>query len=171
MTNHQLAAQLIDLLKVQKRTVTTVESCTGGLIGAAITGISGSSEVYETGFITYSNAAKTALVGVPEALLKVYGAVSIEVAASMAEGALQAACANIALSVTGIAGPTGGSVEKPVGMVCFGLSYIDPEKQRMTYAQMRQFGAIGRDQVRELSVETALKWAIDTLEQRVVIGA
>ncbi|MDV6329358.1 CinA family protein [Asticcacaulis sp. 201] len=163
MTSAKLAAQLIDLLKRQKKIVTTVESCTGGLIAGAITGISGSSEVFEQGFITYSNAAKTALVYVPEALLKAYGAVSIEVAASMAEGALTTAGADIALSVTGIAGPTGGSAEKPVGMVCFGLSYLDIEKQRLTLAQVRQFGDIGREAVRQASVEHALQWAIDTL--------
>jgi nicotinamide-nucleotide amidase len=163
MTHQKLAAQLIDLLKTQNRTLSTVESCTGGLIGGAITSVSGSSAVYETGFITYSNAAKTTLVNVPEALLKAHGAVSIEVAASMAEGALLAASAQIALSVTGIAGPGGGSVEKPVGMVCFGLSYINPEKQRVTYAQTRQFGNIGRDQVREQSVQHALQWAIEIL--------
>ncbi|ESQ82963.1 hypothetical protein AEAC466_15775 [Asticcacaulis sp. AC466] len=163
MKSAKLAPQLIDLLKQQKKIITTVESCTGGLIAGAITGISGSSDVFEQGFITYSNAAKTALVNVPEALLKAYGAVSIEVAASMAEGALTAAGADIALSVTGIAGPTGGSPEKPVGMVCFGLSYINVEKQRLTLAQVRQFGDIGREAVRQASVENALQWGIDTL--------
>jgi len=163
MKTARLAEHLIDLLKAQKKTITTVESCTGGLIGGAITGISGSSEVYETGFITYSNAAKTALVDVPEALLKAHGAVSIEVAASMAEGALKTAGADIALSVTGIAGPGGGSAEKPVGMVCFGLSHINPERQQVTFAEVIYFGAIGRDKVRKKSVDHALQWAIDTL--------
>ncbi|ESQ94231.1 CinA family protein [Asticcacaulis benevestitus] len=164
MTQPKLAAHLIDLLKAQRKTVTTVESCTGGLISGAITGVSGSSEVFETGFVTYSNAAKTALVGVPEALLQTYGAVSVEVAAAMAEGALKTAGAHMGLSVTGIAGPTGGSAEKPVGMVCFGLSYIDPEKRITTLTQEMQFGAIGRDQVREASVIHALSWAIETLQ-------
>ena len=164
MTNPQLAAHLIDLLKAQGKTITTVESCTGGLISGAITGVSGSSEVFETGFVTYSNAAKTALVGVPEALLAAHGAVSIEVAAAMAEGALKAAGAQMALSVTGIAGPTGGSTEKPVGMVCFGLSYIDVGKQIKTLTQEKQFGNIGRDAVREASVTHALSWAIETLQ-------
>ncbi|MFT4077260.1 MAG: CinA family protein [Asticcacaulis sp.] len=158
MTNQELAATLIALLKAQKKTVTTVESCTGGLIGAAITGISGSSEIYETGFITYSNAAKTALVGVLPSLFPLYGAVSEEVAFAMAEGGLKTAGADLALSVTGIAGPTGGSAEKPVGMVCFGLSYMGETRTRT-----QQFGNIGRDQVRERSVGTALKWAIDAL--------
>ena len=164
MTNANLAAHLIDLLKSQRKTITTVESCTGGLISGAITGVSGSSEVFETGFVTYSNAAKTALVGVPEALLKAYGAVSIEVAAAMAEGALTTAGAHMALSVTGIAGPTGGSAEKPVGMVCFGLSSIDVDKRITTLTQEKQFGNIGRDAVREASVAHALSWAIETLQ-------
>lgn len=164
MTNPKLAEHLIDLLKAQGKTITTVESCTGGLISAAITGVSGSSEVFETGFVTYSNAAKTALVGVPEALLQAHGAVSIEVAAAMAEGALKAAGAYMALSVTGIAGPTGGSAEKPVGMVCFGLNYMDAEQRIITLTQEMQFGNIGRDAVREASVAHALSWAIEMLQ-------
>jgi nicotinamide-nucleotide amidase len=158
MNSTTLAARLIDLLKAQKKTVTTVESCTGGLIAGAITAISGSSEVFETGFVTYSNAAKTALVGVPEALFPLYGAVSEEVASAMAEGGLKVSGADIALSVTGIAGPTGGSAEKPVGMVCFGLS-----RRGKTLTRTRQFGNIGRDAVREKSVANALQWAIDEL--------
>jgi nicotinamide-nucleotide amidase len=158
MDSTVLATKLINLLKAQKKTITTVESCTGGLIAGAITAISGSSEVFETGFVTYSNTAKTALVGVQEALFPLYGAVSEEVAYAMAEGALKTAGADIALSVTGIAGPTGGSVEKPVGMVCFGLSHGG-----QTLTRTQQFGNIGRDQVRERSVVYALQWAIDTL--------
>ncbi len=158
MDSTALASLLIDLLKTQKKTITTVESCTGGLMAAAITAISGSSEVFETGFITYSNAAKTALVGVPETLFPLNGAVSEEVAFAMAEGALKTAGADIALSVTGIAGPTGGSAEKPVGMVCFGLGHGGE-----TFTRTQQFGNIGRDAVREKSVAYALKWAIDTL--------
>lgn len=158
MDTTALAARLIDLLKAQKKIVTTVESCTGGLISGVITAISGSSEVFEIGFVTYSNAAKTALVGVPEALFPLHGAVSEEVASAMAEGGLKVSGADIALSVTGIAGPTGGSAEKPVGMVCFGLSHGGK-----TLTRTRQFGNIGRDAVREKSVAYALQWAIDEL--------
>src|SRR5262249_33666964 len=118
----------------------------------------------EQGFVTYSNAAKTSMVGVPEYLLVSHGAVSVEVAASMAEGARKTAGSSIALSLTGIAGPTGGSDEKPVGMVCFGLSFIDPEREPITYAQIKQFGNIGRDKVRRASVDFALRWAIETLQ-------
>lgn len=158
MDSTALSIQLIDLLKAQNKTITTVESCTGGLIAGAITAISGSSMVFETGFVTYSNAAKTALVGVPAILLTEYGAVSEPVAFAMAEGALKTAGADIALSVTGIAGPTGGSAEKPVGMVCFGLSH---EGETLTRTQ--QFGNIDRDAVRKKSVAYALQWAIDAL--------
>lgn len=165
MDSTALATQLIDLLKTQKKTITTVESCTGGLIAGAITAISGSSEVFETGFVTYSNAAKTAMVGVPEALFPLHGAVSEEVAYAMAEGALKTASADIALSVTGIAGPTGGSAEKPVGMVCFGLSHGGE-----TLTRTQQFGNIGRDAVREKSVAYTLQWAIDTLTSPLTIA-
>ena len=163
MNSQKLAADLVALLKAQAKRIATVESCTGGLLAGAITSVAGSSEVFDYGFVTYSNAAKTALVDVPDYLLQAHGAVSIEVAASMAEGARRTAAATLALSTTGIAGPGGGSVEKPVGMVCFGLSFIDREGEPMTYAQVQRFGDIGRDKVRERSVEFALKWAIDTL--------
>jgi nicotinamide-nucleotide amidase len=163
MNTKKLAADLVHLLQAQGKTVTTVESCTGGLIAGAITSVAGSSNVFETGFVTYSNAAKTALVSVPEDLLIAHGAVSIEVAAAMAEGARAAARADLALSATGIAGPGGGSAAKPVGMVCFGLSYINVEKQPLTLIKLMQFGNIGRDRVREKSVELALQWALDTL--------
>lgn len=156
-----LAAQLVDLLKKQGKTVTTVESCTGGLLSGAITDIAGSSSVFETGFITYSNAAKTALVGVAEDLLTEYGAVSEPVAAAMAQGARVRAHADLALSVTGIAGPGGGSAVKPVGMVCFGLSVHGSAPQTQTV----QFGNIGRSAVRDASVRHALAWAIAALRR------
>ena len=99
----------------------TAESCTGGMIAAALTDIAGSSAVVERGFVTYSNAAKTELLGVPAALIQRHGAVSAEVAAAMAEGALSRAPVDLALSVTGIAGPDGGSPAKPVGLVFLGI--------------------------------------------------
>lgn len=100
----------------------TAESCTGGLIAAALTAIAGSSDVVDRGFVTYSNEAKHDLVGVPMALIARHGAVSEDVARAMAEGALARSRAGIAVSVTGVAGPGGGSAEKPVGLVCFGLA-------------------------------------------------
>jgi len=156
----ELAAELVELLKSQGKTATTVESCTGGLIAGAITSISGSSAVFEYGFVTYSNAAKTVLVGVPAEFFTEHGAVSEPVARAMAVGALARSGADIALSVTGIAGPTGATPGKPVGMVCFGLA----QKGADTQTQTRQFGNPGRDEVRRLSVELALTWAIAVLK-------
>ncbi len=100
----------------------TAESCTGGLIAAALTAIAGSSDVVDRGFVTYSNEAKNELIGVPMPLIRAHGAVSEEVAAAMAQGALSRSRAAIAVSVTGVAGPGGGSEAKPVGLVCFGLA-------------------------------------------------
>jgi nicotinamide-nucleotide amidase len=102
--------------------VATAESCTGGLISAAITEVAGSSDWFECGFVTYSNAAKMRDLGVPEAMLQRFGAVSTEVAQAMAEGARRASGSGWAVAVTGIAGPAGGSADKPVGTVCFGWS-------------------------------------------------
>src|SRR6201996_2211190 len=96
----------------------TAESCTGGLIAAALTAIAGSSDVVDRGFVTYSNEAKHQMIGVPMALIETHGAVSEQVAAAMAEGALARSRAAIAVSVTGVAGPSGGSADKPVGLVC-----------------------------------------------------
>ncbi len=103
----------------------TAESCTGGLIAAALTAIAGSSDVVDRGFVTYSNEAKTEMLGVPAATIGAVGAVSREVAGLMASGALERSRAHIAVAVTGIAGPGGGSAEKPVGLVWFGLAVRD----------------------------------------------
>ena len=103
-------------------TLATAESCTGGLIAATLTAIAGSSDVVDRGFVTYSNEAKTEMLGVPAALIASVGAVSEPVAAAMAAGAVEHSRATIAVSVTGVAGPGGGSTEKPVGLVCFGLA-------------------------------------------------
>lgn len=158
-----LAQPLVEHLIRQGKKITTVESCTGGLVAAAITSVSGSSAVFDYGFVTYSNTAKTRLVHVPQVLLETYGAVSIEVARAMSEGGLREAGADIALGITGIAGPTGGTAEKPVGMVCFGLSYSGRKGEIITEARIQQFGKIGRDAIREKSVAFALSWALDTL--------
>lgn len=116
------AATLLDACRAGGVLLATAESCTGGLIAAALTAIAGSSDVVDRGFVTYSNEAKTELVGVPAALIEARGAVSAEVAAAMAEGALIRSRAAIAVSVTGVAGPGGGSADKPVGLVWFGLA-------------------------------------------------
>ncbi|HEY5301183.1 MAG TPA: nicotinamide-nucleotide amidohydrolase family protein [Acetobacteraceae bacterium] len=116
------AAALLDACRVRGVLLATAESCTGGLIAAALTAIAGSSDVVDRGFVTYSNEAKTELVGVAPSLIEAHGAVSAEVAGAMAEGALARSRAAIAVSVTGVAGPGGGSAEKPVGLVWFGLA-------------------------------------------------
>lgn len=115
--------QLVDELKKQKLTVTTVESCTGGLIGALLTSVSGSSSVYDGGFVTYSNEMKMHMVQVQKETLSKHGAVSSQTAIEMATGGCEQTKADIAISVTGVAGPTGGSEEKPVGLVWFGINH------------------------------------------------
>ncbi|MEM7722386.1 MAG: CinA family protein [Pseudomonadota bacterium] len=145
------AARVIDALKARSWRIVTAESCTGGLIAGAITDIAGSSLVFDRGFVTYSNAAKTEMLGVSPETLGAHGAVSEQVAAEMAQGALKNSAAQIAVSVTGIAGP-GGSEHKPEGMVCFGLATPDG-----VTTETVQFGALGRAEVRSATVEHALK--------------
>ena len=115
------AGTLLALYRERSLMIATAESCTGGLIAACLTEVPGSSDVVERGFVTYSNEAKAELLGVPPVLIARAGAVSEEVAEAMAQGALEASHADVAVSVTGIAGPGGGSAEKPVGLVHFGL--------------------------------------------------
>jgi nicotinamide-nucleotide amidase len=117
------AATLLDACRAKQVKLATAESCTGGLIAAVLTAIAGSSDVVERGFVTYSNEAKTELLGVPAELIRSVGAISEPVAQRMAEGALQRSHADIVVSVTGVAGPGGGSADKPVGLVCFGLAH------------------------------------------------
>jgi len=131
--------------------IATAESCTGGLIAGALTDVAGSSDVFERGFVTYSNAAKREMLGVQAETLEAYGAVSEQVAREMAEGALRHSAAGMAVSITGIAGP-GGSEFKPEGRVCFGLAMIG----RATLVETVEFGALGRAGVRRATVEHAL---------------
>ena len=133
--------------------VATAESCTGGLVAGFLTEIAGSSDVVERGFVTYSNAAKTEVLGVPAALIATHGAVSASVAIAMAEGALSASRADLAVSITGVAGPGGGSAEKPVGLVHFGCA----RRGGPTVHRECRFGDIGRRQVRLESVAVALE--------------
>lgn len=148
-----LAADVIALATQNKLSIGTAESCTGGLIGAAITSIPGSSTPYKGGIISYDNAVKTSHLGVPEEMLKTHGAVSEEVAKSMAEGALTALNVDLVVSVTGVAGPGGGSDEKPVGTVWIGLA----QKGKPTQANLQNFGDIGRNKVRDATCFEALR--------------
>ena len=141
---------LVTYCRAQKIILATAESCTGGLIAAAITDIAGSSVMFDRGFVTYSNDAKQQMLGVQEKTLADHGAVSEEVAQEMAMGALRYSHANVAISVTGIAGP-GGSDHKPEGRVCFGLA-----KATTTFTETIEFGALGRDGVRQSAVNHAL---------------
>lgn len=148
----QLAQETIAALTEARLTVATAESCTGGLITGALTSVPGSSEVVYGGFVTYANEAKIAMVGVPFGLLREHGAVSREAAMAMAEGALGAAGTHIAVAVTGVAGPTGGSAEKPVGVVHFAVATEDS-----TTHLKKMFAGLDRDGIRHASVLQALK--------------
>lgn len=146
------ALRLVELCRAKGLTLATAESCTGGMIAGAITDVPGASAVFTHGFVTYSNAAKTQMLGVPAALIDAEGAVSEAVARRMAIGACARAGVDMAIAVTGIAGPDGGTTLKPVGTVWFGLKGCDGE----VYAIHRVFAG-GRAEVRALSVAFALE--------------
>lgn len=133
--------------------IATAESCTGGLVAGLLTEVPGSSSVVDRGFVTYSNEAKAEMIGVSPVTIESHGAVSAETAAEMARGALQHSRADIAVAITGIAGPGGGSATKPVGLVHFALA----RRPSGVVTIERRFGDIGRDRVRHAAVETALR--------------
>jgi nicotinamide-nucleotide amidase len=143
---------LLDLCKDKKLTVATAESCTGGLVAGALSEISGSSAVLDRGFVTYSNEAKQQMLGVTPSTLDVYGAVSKECAEEMAKGALAHAQVDLAVSITGIAGPTGATPGKPIGLVYFCAA----SRSGRLIAHDRKYGDIGRSNVRRASVMQAL---------------
>ncbi|MEC7761000.1 MAG: CinA family protein [Pseudomonadota bacterium] len=143
-------ADLLALCRSKGLTIATAESCTGGMVGAALTDIAGSSDVFDRGFITYSNAAKVEMLGIRPQTLEAFGAVSEEIAREMAEGALAHSAAALAVSITGIAGP-GGSEHKPEGRVCFGIA-----GHGETSVETVEFGALGRARVREAAMRHAL---------------
>jgi nicotinamide-nucleotide amidase len=149
---HPRATQLLEKARSKRLTIATAESCTGGLIVGLLTEIAGSSDVLERGFVTYSNAAKVEMLGVPEATLIAHGAVSEATARAMAEGALTHSRAALSVAVTGIAGPDGGTAEKPVGLVHFACAVTG----HPTVHVLRRFGDIGRDEVRLAAVVQAL---------------
>mgnify|MGYP001160118114 FL=1 len=153
-------ADILDRARAQGVMIATAESCTGGMVAVALTDVPGSSAVVERGFVTYSNQAKIEMLGVLPETLDAFGAVSEEVAREMAEGALGHSPADLAVSITGIAGP-GGSEHKPEGRVCFGLAQIG----QATVTETRDFGAQGRDAVRRLSRDHALGMLEHALEQ------
>lgn len=144
-------AEIVALARAGGLRIATAESCTGGMVSAALTDIAGASDVFDRGFITYSNAAKIAMLGVRPKTLETHGAVSEEIALEMAEGALTHSEAQIAVSITGIAGP-GGSEFKPEGRVCFGLARTG----NPTISETVEFGALGRANVRQAATQYAL---------------
>jgi nicotinamide-nucleotide amidase len=160
------AVAVLDRYRSEGLKLATAESCTGGLIAASLTEISGSSDVVERGFVTYSNEAKSELLGIPAALIAEMGAVSAEVAEAMAEGALARSHADAAVSVTGIAGPGGGTAEKPVGLVYLGACRRDGGPRHL-----RRVFTGDREAVRRAALEEALDLALDlALDSTVAIA-
>ena len=151
-----LVDKLADALRTRGRRIATAESCTGGLIAAACTDLAGSSDWFERGMVSYSNAAKTELLGVDAALIDVHGAVSEPVARAMAAGALAHSAADFSVAVTGVAGPGGGSAGKPVGMVWLAWAWRTADGQVRTEAQVEHFGG-DRAAVRQATVVCALQ--------------
>lgn len=155
---NKLAIELLQQCRKRGLKLATAESCTGGLIAAVLTDIPGSSDVLERGFVTYSNESKTELIGVKASTLADHGAVSRETALEMANGALAHSRANLAVSVTGVAGPGGGTLKKPVGLV----HIVVASGGHRVHRECR-FGDIGRGAIRQATVETALKMLLATL--------
>jgi nicotinamide-nucleotide amidase len=155
-----LAVRIVAACRDRRLTLSSAESCTGGLISACITEVPGSSDAFDRGFVTYSNAAKQEMLGVSAATLTTFGAVSKETALEMAQGALARSNARIAISVTGIAGPGGGSLEKPVGLVCFAAA----SQSGLIIQRERRFGDVGRSQVRQMSVIAGLQLTSELLD-------
>jgi len=150
MNTTELTKTLAQILLSRNWTISLAESCTGGLVCTSLTELAGSSQWFERGYITYSNLAKTECLGVPNQLIETYGAVSEEVAKHMAEGARLNSGSDVAISITGIAGPSGGSAEKPVGMVCFGWS-----TENQAVSKTRHFQG-DRHSIRQQATEFAI---------------
>ncbi|MFW2569317.1 CinA family protein [Legionella sp. 29fVS95] len=156
-----LLINLTDILRERSLRIATAESCTGGLLAGLLTELPGSSVWFDRGFVTYSNQAKQDMLGVKESLIQFNGAVSLPVAEAMAWGALSRSRADITLSVTGVAGPDGGSPEKPVGTVCFAWAMTNfPVQSRRCY-----FQNASRQQIRHLACQRALQGAFSLLNQ------
>lgn len=153
MTLEQRVEALLEQCRQRKVYIATAESCTGGMVAALLTSVAGSSDVFECGFVTYSNESKRRLLGVPREIISEFGAVSRECALAMAHGAILESAATLAVSITGIAGPGGGSDEKPIGLVHFACA----RRNGATQHREMKFGAIGRNAIRAGSVEIALE--------------
>jgi nicotinamide-nucleotide amidase len=152
-----LAKELGQRLKAKRESLVTAESCTGGWVAQAVTSVAGSSDWFERGFVTYSNAAKQELLGVKQSTLEKHGAVSEQTAIEMAQGALARSRGTLALAVTGVAGPGGGTADKPVGMVCFAWVH-----EKNLKSETRRFSG-DRESVRRQSVIRALQGVLETL--------
>ena len=157
-----LARELLTICGEKRLKVATAESCTGGLVAAAITDVPGASSVFERGFVTYSNEAKRELLGVAEETLRTHGAVSRETAREMADGALARSNADLAVSVTGVAGRDGGSVEKPVGLVHFACARAGGDLVSVE----RRFGSLSREEIRAKAAAQALVMLLDAARVR-----
>ena len=168
MFNEDLAEKVLRKARGLGLKIATAESCTGGLVAAALTSIAGSSDVFERGFVTYSNEAKAEMLGIEQALIAAHGAVSAEVAVAMAACALRYSRAQISVAITGIAGPGGGSAEKPVGLVHFAAAKLSGrDGDRVEFAAIHseeRFGDIGRAEVRTKSVEAALRLMVEACD-------
>lgn len=151
-----LAAEVIDQNRAMGRRIVVAESCTGGLVSAAITAVPGCSDVFEAGFVTYANEAKIGMLGVNGDLLETFGAVSIATAWAMAQGALERSDADIAVAITGVAGPNGGSADKPVGTVVFARA-LRGAKAEDVVADSRRFADEGRAAIRIQAARCALE--------------
>ena len=161
MVDQALITSLANICLQHQWRLTTAESCTGGLVAAALTSLAGSSDWFERGYVTYSNAAKINDIQVPASLIEIHGAVSIEVAHAMAIGSKQSSGSNISLGITGIAGPTGGSTDKPVGTVCFAWSLPNG----LTETDLKHFDG-DRSSIREQSVTHGLNHLIHLLNNK-----
>ncbi len=158
-TLRELVGELLAACRQRKLKLTTAESCTGGLVAAALTAVAGSSAAFERGFVTYSNEAKTEILGVPKTMIDRHGAVSEPVARAMAEGAIAHSRADLAVAITGVAGPDGGTAEKPVGLVHFATA----RRGGATLAEMRLFPG-DRDSIRIAAVAAALRLIVGRLD-------
>ena len=157
-----LAKEVLDAAKAQKKRIVTAESCTGGLLGGCLTSSAGSSEVMDCGFITYSNESKSRLLGVPRDAIESFGAVSDLVASAMAEGALAQTDADLAVSITGIAGPGGGTKDKPVGLVYMAIAQTDRD------ALVKRYIFAGtRSDIRRAAVGAAMELLLGSLKENV----